>query len=62
MLSILSGVIIFGAGATGLWYIMPRNGQIHRLAKAPLLDSLIPIALVTAFGIGTALIVAGVAG
>jgi hypothetical protein len=61
MISIMSGILFAGAGGTGLWYLMPRNGQVHRLARQPLLDSLLPILIVSAFAIGVALIVAGVA-
>ncbi len=43
-MSIISGLIVVGGGGASLWYFMPRNGQVHRLARAPLLDSLIPIA------------------
>ncbi len=62
MLSIISGAIVAGGGGGGLWYFMPNKGQPHRLTVIPLLDSLIPIAIVTALAIGVALIVAGVAG
>ena len=60
MFSIISGVIVAGGGGAGLWYFKPRNGQVHPLTVKPLLDSLIPIAIVTALAIGVALIVAGV--
>ena len=59
MISIVSGLVVFGAGAAGLWYFLPTNGRVHPLAKKPFLDSLIPIAIVTALAIGTALIIAG---
>lgn len=62
MISIISGVIVGGAGGAGLWYFKPRNGQVHRLAAMPLLDSLIPIGIVTALAIGVALIIAGAMG
>ncbi len=60
MLSIISGAIVAGGGGVGLWYFMPSNGQVHPFAKQPLLDSLIPIAIVTALAIGTAMIIAGI--
>jgi hypothetical protein len=60
MLSIISGVVVAGGGGASLWYFKPRNGQVHPLAIKPLLDSLIPIAIVSALAIGVALIVAGV--
>jgi hypothetical protein len=60
MISVISGVIVAGGGVAGLWYCKPRNGQVHPLATKPLLDSLIPILIVSAFAIGIALVVAGV--
>jgi hypothetical protein len=59
MLSIVSGVVVFGAGGAGLWYFSPRNGVPHPVATRPLLDSLVPIAIVSALAIGIAMIVAG---
>lgn len=60
MISLLSGIVVTGAGGASLWYFMPRNGQPHRLARAPMLDSMIPIGIVSALAVGIALIVAGV--
>lgn len=60
MFSIISGLIVAGGGGAGLWYFMPSNGEVHPLAKKPLLDSLIPIAIVTALAIGVAMIIAGI--
>jgi hypothetical protein len=59
MYSVLSGLIIAGAGAVGLWYAVPHNGQVRAFAKKPFIDSLVPIAIVSALAIGVALIVAG---
>jgi len=59
MISVISGVITAGAGGVGLWYFMPHQGRVHRLANTPFLDSLIPIGIVSALAVGTALIVAG---
>jgi hypothetical protein len=61
MLSILSGVVVAGAGGAGLWYFIPRNGVPHPLTKTPFLDSMIPIAILVAFAVGVSLIVAGLA-
>ena len=60
MLSILSGAVLFGAGAAGLWHLLPRNGRVHPLATMPFLESMIPIAIVSVSAIGLALIIAGV--
>ena len=60
MLSVLSGVVVFGAGGAGLWYFKPRYGKPHPLAAAPFLESIIPIGIVSALAIGVAMIIAGV--
>jgi hypothetical protein len=62
MYSIISGVIVAGGGGVGLWYFMPSGGQVNPLANKPVLDSMIPIAIVSALAIGVALIVAGAVG
>jgi len=59
MLSIISGAIVTAAGGVGLWVFKPHNGQMHRLARAPFLDSLIPIAIVSALAVGVAIIISG---
>ena len=62
MLSVLSGIVVAGAGGVGLWHFTPKNGVPHPHTKVPVLDSLIPITIVAAFGVGLALVVAGAAG
>jgi hypothetical protein len=59
MVSILSGIGLVAVGGTSLWYLMPTNGQTHPLAKLPLLDSMIPVAIISALTIGLALIISG---
>ncbi len=59
MISLLSGIVVTGAGGASLWYFMPHGGVVHPLARKPLVDSLIPIAIVSALAVGIALIVAG---
>ena len=59
MISLLSGILVTGAGGASLWYFMPHGGVVHPLARKPLVDSLIPIAIVSALAVGIALIVAG---
>ena len=60
MLSVISGVVVFGAGGAGLWYFKPNDDVAHPLATAPLLESVVPIGIVSALAIGVSLIVAGV--
>ena len=57
-----SGVAITAAGGTGLWYFLPRHGKVHPLARQPFIETVIPVAIVSALGAGVALIVSGVAG
>ena len=59
MISIVAGAAVFGAGGAGIWYFKPRGDRIHPLAAAPLLDSLIPIGIVTLLATGGALIISG---
>ncbi len=61
MLSVLSGFILAGAGGTGFWYLLPRDGRVHPLAVMPVLDWLLPTLLVGAVVTGLALIAAGLA-
>ncbi len=59
MLSVISGLVVGGAGGTALWYLKPHNGVVNPLVMKPWLDFMIPIGIVTAVGFGIALIVAG---
>lgn len=60
MFYFVSGLVVAGSGAAGLWYYRPRNGQVHPLAVTPVLEWLIPIGIVTALALGSALIVSGI--
>jgi hypothetical protein len=62
MISFISGVIVAGAGVTGVWYCKPRDGEVQWFVVAPVLDWLIPTGLITALGLGIALIVSAVVG
>ena len=59
MLSVMSGIVAVAAGGATLWYFLPTEGRVHPIAKLPLLDSLIPIAIISALAIGVSLIVNG---
>lgn len=62
MIAVLSGLVVTGAGVGGLWLAMPHNGQAQRFAKLPVLDSMIPTAIVAALAIGVALTISGFVG
>jgi hypothetical protein len=57
MFSVLGGAVLIGVGGTGFWYFLPRNGQVHPLAKKPFLDSMITITIMTIVVMGIGLIV-----
>lgn len=57
MFSFLSGGIILGVSACTLWYFLPDRGKPHPLAKRALLDTVIPVCIVSGFGVGVALVV-----
>ena len=62
MLSILSGAVLVGASGTGLWYFLPRNGQVHPLVKKPFLDSMITIVIMALLVVGLGLVLDGAFG
>ena len=62
MISIISGVILLAAGGAGIWYFKPHNGKVHWHAEVPVLDSMIPIAIVGLLAIAVAMTVSGVSG
>jgi uncharacterized membrane protein YedE/YeeE len=59
MLSVLSGVVVAGAGSAGFWYLRPQNGHVHPLTVMPVLDWLLPTLLVGVLLFGISLIVSG---
>ncbi len=60
MLQFVSGLVVTGSGAAGLWYCWPRNGKVHPLIVMPVLDWMIPIGIVSALALGTVMIISGV--
>jgi len=56
MIRALAGAIILAASIGGLRAMLPKGGQVHPLATAAVLESVIPLSIVTAFIIGLALI------
>lgn len=59
MLSVISGLVIGGAGGTTLWYLKARNGVIHPLIQKPWLEAPIAIGIAAAIAFGTALVISG---
>lgn len=59
MISIISGLVVTGAGVGTLWYCLPTKGVPAAITRKPMLDTIIPIVIVSALSIGVALIIAG---
>jgi hypothetical protein len=57
MLPALVGIAIIVASATLLWWLLPRNGVLNRLATAPVLESVLPLSIVGGFAVGLCLVV-----
>jgi hypothetical protein len=60
MISLISGIVVTGAGIGSLWYCKPRDGEVQWFIEAPVLDWLIPTVIVSVLGVGVALVISGV--
>ncbi len=56
MLGIL-GLLITCVSAGTFWYLLPKNGQVHRIVTMPGLDQLLPVSLVSGFAIGVTMFI-----
>jgi hypothetical protein len=56
MLAIL-GLLVAGASAWAFWYLLPRNGQVHWMVTAPVLESILPLGLITGFALGVTMFI-----
>lgn len=54
MLSIL-GIVIVGASVWTFWRLLPRDGNTHWIVTAPILESILPLGLISGFTIGVAM-------
>lgn len=52
------GLILTAVSAVGFWQMLPKNGNVHRLATVPVLDSLIPLGIISGFALGVGALVA----
>ena len=60
MFQFASGLVVASSGAAGLWYCLPRSGKVHPLVVMPVLDWLLPVAIVSALTLGTAMVVSAI--
>lgn len=51
MLGIL-GLLIAGVSVWSFWYLLPKNGQVHRLMTMPYLDQYLPASLICGLALG----------
>jgi len=58
MLAIL-GLLITGVSGGTFWYLLPKNGEVHRLVTMPFLDQLLPVTLVSGLAIGITMLISG---
>jgi len=58
MLLALPGILLLGASVACLAYFLPRKGRVHPWVKLPVLESVIPLGLITGatFGVATLVI------
>ncbi len=61
MLSVISGLVVGGAGGATLWCLRARNGAIHPLIQNPWLEAPIAIGIAAAIAFGIALVASGLA-
>jgi hypothetical protein len=58
MTSAIGLVLVIGAVAL-LWFFLPRKGQRHRWLDFPMMESLVPLAFVSAIAIGATMLFSG---
>jgi hypothetical protein len=56
------GIILIAAAVAALRAMLPKDGKVHRLATAPVLESVIPLGIVAAMAFGLVLIAAALLG
>ncbi len=56
MLAALVGILMIGGSGWLLWALLPREGVLNRYATMPVLESLLPLAIVGGFAVGLSLI------
>jgi hypothetical protein len=59
MFSFLVGLVITAASSVAFWLLKPRGGVPHRLATAPGLDWVLPMAITSGLVLGLAMIISG---
>jgi hypothetical protein len=52
------GLLLIAVSGAGLWAMLPKGGKVVWAATAPVLESVIPIALVAGFATGLVFVIA----
>jgi len=55
-----AGVILVLASAAALWFFLPRRGQSHPFLRLPLMQSLVPLAIVSGLALGATMAISGI--
>ncbi len=59
MISVFFGIVLVAASGAFLIYCRPRNGAVMPAATMPVLETLIPLAVVSGLALGSAMVAAG---
>ena len=55
-----AGVILVLASAGVLWLFLPKRGQSHAMLRLPLMQSLVPLAIVSGLALGVTMAISGI--
>ena len=53
------GLVITTVSGGAFWYLLPKNGEVHRLVTLPGLDQLLPVSLVSGLAIEITMLISG---
>jgi hypothetical protein len=55
-----AGVTLVVASAAALWFFLPKRGQSNPILRLPLMQSLVPLAIVTGLALGATMAISGI--
>jgi hypothetical protein len=54
------GLILVAASIVALWFFFPKGGRPNPLLRLPLMESLVPLAIVSAIALGATMAISGI--
>jgi hypothetical protein len=54
------GVVLVAASAGSFWCLLPKNGQVHRLAEMRFVDAYLPVCITSGFALGVVMMLSAV--